>query len=158
MAAVNVDAFTVASQADQLAKIRSLTPGLTVEVMDDDGLLRFFIARQYGGGQRTRSRAPGTGEPGSRPAHGARDRTVQRGERTARVRRGSVEKTVKMVTAHLAWRQKVKLDALPLFPDGPATFALRGFDFFLPDSQNSVNDRMSASRAALRHAPVRQSR
>ena len=38
----------------------------------------------------------------------------------------------------------MKLDTLPLYPDGPSTFALRGFDFFLPDTQNSVNDRTCA--------------
>jgi hypothetical protein len=49
-----------------------------------------------------------------------------------------------MVAATLAWRQKAKVDALRLYPDGPSTFALRGFSFFAPDTQNALAERACA--------------
>ena len=42
----NLDEFTVESQAEALSRVRALTPGLTPDVLDDESLLRFLIARQ----------------------------------------------------------------------------------------------------------------
>jgi len=149
MAAVDL---TVANAAEQLAKLRRAAGDVAPNELDDEDLLRFLIARGYGAHPRshvawrsdlTRGRAGFTSARGcvwcGRPTSG---------------HRGNVDKASKMVTASLAWRDKMKVNELPLYPDGPSTFAVRGFEYLMPDVNNAVDDR-TWPRAVYSDAAVR---
>jgi len=142
MAAVDL---TVATAAEQLAKLRKAAGDVAPNVLDDEDLLRFLIAR--GCGAQPSADVALAARPNSLAgrAHGGCAWCA----RPTSGHRGNVDKASKMVAASLAWRDKMKVSELPLYPDGPSTFAVRGFEYLMPDVNNAVDDRTQSPAPRL---------